>query len=257
MKSEAVLLERHGNDGPVVSIRLNRPERRNALNESIFHRLNEIATALTNDQSARVVVLSGVGDTFCAGFDLDSALEDPGLMRRYIELLSETVRRYRRLPQIVVASVQGAAIAGGCALLGGADFVIATKDARFGYPVHRIGVSPVVSLPSLRASIGDGEARSLLLGGHLISAAEAKSIGLVWRLAGDADTLRSETDDLAVALLEKGPRALRVTKRWLNELDGSATDTAFAATAQASAALCEGHEAIEYLRAVWGRDRKS
>src|SRR5690606_12641741 len=115
-----------------------------------FEALERRVHAIASDSSARVVLLTGAGHAFCAGFDLGAAVEQPALMAHFIQRLSDINRSIRRLPQVVVAAVQGAAIAGGCAILSACDFVVVCPDATLGYPVHRIGVSPAVTLPLLR-----------------------------------------------------------------------------------------------------------
>ena len=111
---------------------------------------------VANDHSIHIVLLRGEGRAFCAGFDLPAALEQPDLMEQFIERLSGTLRAVRRLPHVVVAAVQGGAIAGGCALVTACDFVMASPDAKFGYPVHRLGISPAVTIPTLQQTMGPG-----------------------------------------------------------------------------------------------------
>ena len=162
-------------------------------------------------------------------------------------------RALRRLPQVVVAAVQGAALAGGCALLSACDFVFVAPDATLGYPVHRIGVSPAVTIPTLRLAAGDGPARALLMSGRLIDGREAVRIGLASHLAESSATLHDEATAFCRALAEKGPNALRATKAWLNELDGSLDDAPFDRAAIASASLADGDEAVAMLRAFWSK----
>ncbi len=204
---------------------------------------------------ASVVLLGGRGPSFCSGFDLADAVTLPGLMSRYIEQLGTITRRLRRLPQIVVARVQGAALAGGCAMVSACDFVVAAPNAQFGYPVHRIGVSPAVTVPTLRQTLGDGRCRETLMGGRIIDGREGHRIGLVSHLAASTDSIEGEAQSLCRCLADKGPNALRATKRWINELDGSLEDAAFDATAAGTAFLASEPQSEQLLRDFWNRRR--
>ncbi|MBL9141593.1 MAG: enoyl-CoA hydratase/isomerase family protein, partial [Phycisphaerae bacterium] len=203
--------------------------------------------------SVRVLLLRGQGPAFCGGFDLAACVEQPALLRELVHGLSAAVQTLRALAVPVVAQVQGAALAGGCALLSGCDFVVVAPDAQLGYPVHRIGVSPAVSLPGVMANAGAGRAREIAMGGTLYVGAEAVRVGLATHCAPDAGALAALTQQLCERLAAKGPRAMQATKAWLNELDGTADATRFAHTAAASAAAAEGDEFAAMLRAFWAK----
>lgn len=239
-----------------ASIRLNDPAKRNALSIAMFDALDEALARIEQDETVQTLLLTGNGSVFCAGFDLAAAVEKHALLREYIVRLSALNRALRRLPQVVIAAVHGAAIAGGCALLSACDVVIASPDAKLGYPVHPIGVSPAVTIPTLQQAIGAAGARALLMEGDLISGRRAHEIGLVTHLASSADTLSDEAHGLAKQLASKPPHAMRVTKAWLNELDGSLDDAIFDRPADASAAAADTDEAREMLQSHW-RGRES
>jgi methylglutaconyl-CoA hydratase len=246
---------------------LSDPSRRNALGEAMFEALESLlAGARSGEESwsagtgplpPATMLLHGDGPAFCAGFDLEAALVDPAgpgqLMAQFLRRLSGVNRALRRLPAPTIAAVHGAALAGGCALLSACDFVVVAPDATLGYPVHRIGVSPAVTTPTLAAAIGFGPARALLLSGDLIDGVEAHRRGLATHLAKSAETVLDEARALAARLAEKGPLALRATKRWLNELDGSECDDRFDAAAAASIAVVGGAEATAMLEQFWRR----
>jgi len=248
MPSELVTI---GRAGAVVEIALNDPARRNALGLAMFDALEKAIASVRDDPVPRIVLLRGEGAAFCAGFDLAAAVEDPALMGLYIRRLSLAVRAIRRLPQVVVIAVQGAAIAGGCALLGAGDFVVMAADAHAGYPVHRLGVSPAVTIPGLAAAIGPGAARVLLMGGRLIDGVEAHRLGLATDLAASNETVLAEARALCTFLASKPAAAQRVTKSWLNELDGSLDDARFDNAADGSIDLTRGEEATRLLREYW------
>jgi enoyl-CoA hydratase/carnithine racemase len=239
------------------------PARRNALGEAMFASLHErlLVAALAADGRllagdgsravADVVVLRAEGPSFCSGFDLAACVERPETLRSYVHELSRAVRALRSLPVPIVAEVRGSAAAGGCALLAGCDFVVVAPDAQLGYPVHRIGVSPAVTLPALTANAGHGSARRVALGGEMLDGPSAVRAGLATHCAPDAASLAAMVDALADSLAAKGPEALRATKRWLNELDGSTDEVRHLHAERASAAAAAGDEFAAMLRAFW------
>ena len=233
---------------PIVMVGLNDPAKRNALGVAMFDELARSFSVVAADQEIHVVVLHGIGGAFCSGFDLAAAVVNAKLMPQFIMRLSGLIRAIRRLPQIVIAAVDGPAIAGGCALLSACDFVFAAPEARLGYPVHRIGISPAVTIPTLRTAIGDGPARSLLMSGELIDGQTAHRIGLATNLTKSALSTLDEARAHAQTLAGKGVRALRATKAWLNELDGSLDDSAFEDVASASAQNSASAEAQSLLQ---------
>lgn len=239
------------------------PARRNALGEAMFAALHErlLVAALAADgrllaadgsaKGADVVLLRAEGPSFCSGFDLGTCVERPATLRAYVHELSRAVRALRTLPVPVIAEVRGTAAAGGCALLAGCDFVVVAPDVQLGYPVHRIGVSPAVTLPALSANAGHGPARSVAMGGAMHDGPSAVRAGLATHCAADAASLAAQVDALAGTLASKGPIALRATKRWLNELDGSADEARHLHAEAASAAAADGDEFATMLRAFW------
>ena len=244
------------------------PGRRNALGTAMFAALHErlLVAALAADDrllsadgrtvGADVVVIRGEGHSFCSGFDLGACVDRPELLRSLVMELARAVQALRALPVPVVAEVRGAALAGGCALLSGCDFVVVSPTAQVGYPVHRIGVSPVVSMPTVLANAGPGAARTAAVGGQVHDGPSAVRAGLATQCAESDGSLCSEVTALVDRLCAKGPLALRATKRWLNELDGSGDESRARHAGEASASAAEGDEFATLLRAFWAT-RKS
>jgi enoyl-CoA hydratase/carnithine racemase len=245
------------------------PTRRNPLGEAMFTALHErllVAAVACDDRllgadglpkGADVVVIRAEGHSFSAGFDLAACVDRPALIADLVHELSRTVQALRKLPVPVVASVPGAALAGGCAVLAGCDFVVVAPDAQIGYPVHRIGVSPAVSLPALTAGAGHGRARAITLGGDVVDGPNAVRLGLATHCAATPDALDAETDRLVANILSKGPHALRATKAWLNELDGSVDEARHLHAEMASAAAADGDEFASMLRAFWATRKQA
>lgn len=233
-------------------ISLARPEVRNALTPEMLEALRDEVRALGS--RAGCVLIEGEGPVFCAGFDLSRCREsgDGSVMRALLRGLDGAVRAMRNCPAPVVVACRGAAIAGGCALAAGADFVVAERSAKLGYPVVLLGVSPAVSGPTLVPRIGAGAARARMLDPGLVSGAEAARIGLVTDLVDEADAVPGRAQDLACSLAAKGPGTMAATKAWLGELDrtgGEGSDAGLGV----SLGLAGGAEERALLERFWGR----
>jgi methylglutaconyl-CoA hydratase len=210
-------------DAGILTLRLNRPEKRNALSTGMIEALHAELERAELDGHVRVVGLSGAGEDFCAGADLEELLgsadqpieENERAARR----LGEVFRRLRELPKPVVAMVQGRALAGGAGLATACDLVIAAESARFGYPEIQRGFVPAMVLALLRRQVGEKRAADLVLTGRLLSAREAAEIGLVSRVVPDAE-FESAAQALLQTLAAASPNALALTKRLLYQLEG-------------------------------------
>lgn len=219
-------------DGPVTVIALDRPDKRNALTPAMFSDLRaELHGVLWGP--TRALLLAGNGPVFCGGFDLKLCLDRPGTLESLLRELAALVAALRAFPKPVVIAAHGGAIAGGCALLAAADLVVADAEAKIGYPVMPLGISPAVSAASLGLAIGDGPCRERLLDPAVISGREASRIGLVHEVVTLPDLVRPRALELARMLAEKPPGAYRATKQWLCEIDdraGHAGDRALSAS---------------------------
>ena len=209
-------------EGGITRLVLSRPDKRNALTP---HMLDTLRAHASDAARSGAVVLCGEGPVFCAGFDLGMCAEAPdgSAMRALLTGLSGVIRALRDLPIPVVAAVQGAAIAGGCALLGGADIVVCDRRAKLGYPVLRIGVSPAVSDPFLRLAVGDGPCRTRLLDPDLITGEQAARLGLVHDLVDRPEDVTPRALDWARTLAGKPREAFSATKAWLREIESITT----------------------------------
>jgi methylglutaconyl-CoA hydratase len=235
------------------------PSRRNALDAAALAALRDAIRSVADDPACDALVLSGEGSAFCAGFDLSACADQPPRVEELLALLSDCVSALRALDIPVVARVQGAALAGGCALLTGCDFVVVARDAQIGYPVHRIGISPAVSAPSLLSRMGPA-ARALMVSNDLLDGQTALVRGLATHCV-DATHLDAEVDGLVERLLAKGPQAMRATKRWIREIESRMAGdlgrtpprdaAAVRAARDASIALASGDEFATMLRAFW------
>jgi len=212
-------------DGPVAILTLDRPDKRNALTPEMFSALHShLDEVLWGDD--RALLLTGNGPVFCGGFDLKLCLDKPGTLETLLRELAALCSALRAFPKPVVIAAHGAAIAGGCALLAAADLVVTDANARIGYPVTPLGISPAVSAASLRLAVGDGPCRERLLDAMLIGGTEALRIGLAQEVVPTPDQVRPRAIELARTLAAKPPDAFRATKEWLCEITDTPADAA-------------------------------
>lgn len=239
----------------IATLTLNRPEAHNALSVELIAAMNEALSGIERDAApdgaVRVMILAGEGKSFCAGMDLKGVMSDPKKMAGMLRDLSVFSRRVRRLPIPTIARVQGAAVGGGCGLMVVTDFAITHPEAKVGYPEVDLGVCPAVVAPWLIKKIGPGRARAMLLAGGTMSGQAGFDAGLASHLV-PREQLASAAQELAEKLVKGGPNAMAVTKRWLNELDGSMEDAPFEKAAELSAQVIAGEEAQTRLRRIFG-----
>lgn len=214
MSSSPILL---AHAGPVTTVTLNRPDKRNALNTELLSQLIAAVAAAEADATQRILVLRGAGPVFCSGLDLDEAAQ-PDRAHASADLVAQTLRALAATRLITIAAVQGAAIAGGAGLMSACDFAVATNDAKFGYPEVRRGLVPALIMTFLRRQLRERDARELLLLGKLFDATHAHAIGLVNRVVADETALSAEVHLLVSSLLQGAPGAATETKRLLAEL---------------------------------------
>lgn len=240
-------------DGDISRLALDDPTRRNTLTVSMLETMSEALEEAGSRHETSVLELRGSGDVFCAGIDLDACHASSENTVALLTGLSDVIRRLRRLPQVVVAGVQGAAIAGGSALLTGCDFCCVEADAKLGYPVTRVGLSAAVSVPTLLGKIGMAATRGLVLEGRVIRGREAVVLGLADQLAESRSELEEMTEARCQSLAAKPPNALKVTKSWLNELESAEENSALDAALQRSLDTARHSEAAEMLETNWVR----
>jgi len=220
----SVILERAGD---IATLTLNRPDKRNALTdemvEAFLSALDEIARS-----EARVLVVSGAGESFCAGFDLSLADqdggEDEGFWAARQERFGMLVTRLRAIPQPTIGAVRGAAAGAGLGLALGCDTRIGCTTARFSSAFIRVGMSSCDVGVSwlLPRAIGTTRAFEMMLSGRMVEAEEAERIGLILRRV-EPDALAGEAHKLAQAMADNGRMGTWMTKRgmWANLEAGS------------------------------------
>ena len=224
--------------GGVRTLTLNRPERRNALTPEL---MEELIAALAGAEAAgaRVVLLRGEGEAFCAGLDLEVLRASAGKSTEEHRVDAERVSRmFRALYECdvpTVALVQGAAVAGGTGLAMVCDFTLAAPDAQFGFTEARIGFVPALVSAYLGLLVGEKVARDLLLTARLFRGDEAHRLGLVTEVVS-RDALDARAEELVQALLRKSPESLRATKRLLRAQQRAWLEDAVTLASDANAA---------------------
>jgi methylglutaconyl-CoA hydratase len=203
-------------------ITLARPEKKNALDEQAARELSAALERFGADAAIRVVLLAAEGKDFCAGADL-AALEralgaDEEAQLSDAKALGSVFEAMRRLPQPVVAAVRGRALAGGAGLATACDIIVASDDARFGYPEVGVGFVPAMVMTMLRRAMGEKRAFDLVATGRVIDAREALALGLVSRVS-PADSFEDDVEKLLARLAAAPPAAIRITKRLFYDLD--------------------------------------
>jgi enoyl-CoA hydratase/carnithine racemase len=240
-------------EGPVAILALDRPEKRNALTPEMFSALHKhLDEVLWGDD--RALLLTGNGPVFCGGFDLKLCLDKPGTLETLLRELAALCSALRAFPKPVVIAAHGAAIAGGCALLAAADFVVTDASAKIGYPVTPLGISPAISAASLRQAIGDGPCRERQLDPALVGGTEAVRVGLAHEVVSSPDQVLPRAIELARSLAAKPPGAFRATKEWLCEIaDALAPLNAAGRALAASLSIIESPEQIARLTKLFTR----
>jgi len=203
----------------VAYLTLNRPEKRNALNHEFVSELRQAFEQLRNDDKVKVVIINAEGKAFCAGADLayiqqlqansyEENLEDSN----HLKALFHSIYTF---PKVVIAQIQGHAIAGGCGLATVCDFSYTVPDAKFGYTEVKIGFIPAIVKVFLLRKIGEGKAKELLLSGQLYTAEQAVAMGLINKMV-PADELEKHVFDFAQTLVTNNSgQSMQFTKQMI------------------------------------------
>jgi enoyl-CoA hydratase/carnithine racemase len=233
----------------VALLTLNHPEKRNALSSAMLTRLKEYLTRVGADPQARVVILRAVGPVFSAGHDLRELVggSEPALAALFA-LCTEVMETIRKLPQPVVAQVQGLATAAGCQLVATCDLVVASEEASFATPGVKIGLFCTTPGVALARAVPPRKALEMLLTGTPISAREAERVGLVNRVV-PAGRLAEETLALARQISRANPATIALGKRAFHEQVALDRPAAYAKAQQVMANNALAPDAQEGIRA--------
>src|SRR5215207_1815318 len=215
---------RRTDEGPVGTVALARPGSHNALNAALIEEITRCFEELAEDERTRVVLLTGEGQSFCAGADI-GYMRDTA--RFSYEENVEDARRLARMfrsvdecPKPVVAKVAGAAIGGGVGLVAAADVAVAEEGTRFAFSEVRLGIAPATIAPFVVRKVGYSHARALFLTGERFDAEEAREIGLVHEAVLERD-LDASVENVVSQLLQGGPEAQAAIKALLHQVEAT------------------------------------
>src|ERR687894_123823 len=243
---------RRTDEGPVATVTLRRPEARNALNAALIGEVTRCFEELAEDESVRVVVLTGEGPSFCAGADVGYMRETAGLS--YEENLEEARRladmflAVDDLPKPVVSKVLGAAIGGGVGLVAAADVAVAEEGTRFAFSEVRLGIAPATIAPFVVRKIGYSRTRVLFLTGERFDADRAREIMLVHEVVPEGD-IDAAVERVVAQLLQGGPAAQAAIKELLRQIEATEPMEALGIMTQLIAELRVGEEGQDGLGA--------
>jgi len=207
----------------VMSVTMNRPDKKNAIDIRMIGELKAAIATADLDAEVKILALRGAGKDFCAGLDLNELLESADLTPEQNEArawdLGEVFVQLRRLPKVTVAVVEGRCLAGGCGLATACDIVVAADGAQFGYPEINRGFVPAMVMTMLRRLVGEKIAFDLAATGRLMDAAEAVRLGLISRVL-PADGFAAAADGLLGEWASLSASALALTKQQFYQLEG-------------------------------------
>jgi methylglutaconyl-CoA hydratase len=228
----------YSNAGAVARLTLNRPDKRNALNDALVASLKEALHQADSDEAVRAIIITGAGADFCSGADLSALqkISESSIVENLEDArsLMELFALIRRVRVPVVAAVRGRALAGGSGLATACDIVLAARSAIFGYPEVRIGFVPAMVMAILRRNVSEKRAFELITRGAQFSADEAERIGLVNHIFDD-DAFDTEVNAYVHEFEKVSRSAVMLTKRLLYHMDGMTFDAALQSGADVNA----------------------
>lgn len=240
---------------------LNRPDKRNALNSQFVSELKSSFKDLENNSDCKVIVIKANGEAFCAGADLsylkelqknsfNENLEDSRHLMEFYKMIYKSSK-------VVIAQVEGHAIAGGCGLATVCDFSYSVPDAKFGYTEVKIGFIPAIVKVILLRKIGEGKSKELLLTGKLISADKAQEMGLINEVVTSKE-IATTVEDFAKKLCETtSGESLKRTKAMIAAVQSMDLDEAFDYAAEQNAHSRESEDCKKGISAFINKEKLS
>lgn len=235
----------------IAHVQINRPEKRNAMNSAFWTEIIEIFTWVDRTDDVRVVVLSGAGEHFSSGIDLNLLAQAAALvgkdvgrsadaLRRKILELQASFNAVDRCRKPVLAAIQGYCLGGAIDLVSACDMRYASRDAKFAIKEIDMGMAADVgTLQRLPRIIGDGIMRELAFTGRMVESEEAQRIGLVNRVYDDKDSLLAGVMQLAADIAAKSPIAIRGTKEMIRYMRDHRVDDGLEYIATWNAAMLQ------------------
>ena len=214
----------------IATITLNRPVKRNALNTEFVSELKQAFDTVKNDDAVKLILLKAKGEAFCAGADLSylqqlqtNSFEENLADSNHLKELFATIYHF---PKVVIAQIEGAALAGGCGLATVCDFSFATPESKFGFTEVKIGFIPAIVMIFLLRKIGEGKAKKLLLTGEIISAHEAQQLGMI-NFVEEKENINQAVNLFCEKLLtQASSESLQLTKQMIADMQHLEIDAA-------------------------------
>ncbi|HZS45433.1 MAG TPA: enoyl-CoA hydratase/isomerase family protein [Blastocatellia bacterium] len=222
----------------VATITLNRPEKRNALDDDMVALLKQSFSEAERDENVRVILLTGAGKDFCSGADLSvlQKIAEGSILDNWEDAnsLKDLFIQMRLLRKPIVAAVRGRALAGGCGLATACDIILAARSSQFGYPEVKIGFIPAIVMAILRRSVSEKRAFELITRGETFSAEQAERYGLINHVFDD-DVFDSDVQRYLDGFNSTSASAVMLSKYLLYQMDGMTFESALRSGADLNA----------------------
>jgi methylglutaconyl-CoA hydratase len=211
-------------------VTLNRPAKRNAFNAQVISELSDAFETISKTPECRLVLIHGAGTVFSAGADLEwmKAAQDYTLADNEEDALSmaEMLRKFYELPQVTIARVHGAAMAGACGLVAAADIAVAMKGTVFAFSEVKLGIIPATISPYIVNAIGPRWTKALFVTAERFDADMAQKIGLIHYVVDDEQAMETQVEHLADLVYGANPAAIADTKNLVGDVTGVEIDHA-------------------------------
>ena len=242
--------------GSVARLVADNRARINVLNSDLILRLTSVIESLRHDENLRVVILTGAGDrAFIGGADINEMVGlDPQSARAFITRLHEACAALRFLPVPTIARISGYCLGAGLEVAASCDLRIAADHSTFGMPEVRVGIPSVIEAALLPRLIGWGKTNELLYTGKTISASEALNCRLIERVVSQ-EMLDQSVDELVEAILEAGPKAVRLQKALIRRWESESIDQAIESGTESFSKAYETDEPHLFMNRFLNRDR--
>ncbi len=239
-------------EGPVLTLRLNRPDVRNAMSLQMVDELLNALNTAENDAATRVIVLRGSGGHFCAGADLrdmaqarSQLVDDPQALAKVNAKFGQLCFAFSNTPLAVIALLEGSVMGGGIGLACAADIAIADRSTLFRLPETSLGLVPAQIIAPMLERLGFAQTKRLAVTGGSLSAEQALAIGLIHEVSIDNAQLEDAKAQSLGQILRCAPKAIAATKSLLQNARHAATNTLIEPSAQIFSQSALGEEGIE------------
>ena len=242
----------------IAHVTLNRPDKKNAFSSAMMSDLYNVARGIRSQTNIRVVSLTGQGDLFCAGADLNwmrqQLANPPEKQKSEVKLLAKMLKAWFDIPVPIVIQVQGGAFGGGLGLMAIGDEVITEESAKFSFSEVKLGLIPATISPYVYTAIGSNSANRYFLTGQTFDAYKALSLGLIHQICSLKD-LHSTHASAVKEFLKGAPSAVKKTKALFRQYGFQITDSVIETTTESLIQAWQSHEADEGINSFFARKK--